>query len=95
MFPGAENWSGAVYFTENLAGADVVFLAEGDAAHLVTKEGYDAPSGGAPHFLQGIKEVIELAPSEIERRFRLPAGGLTRSIISCSRHCNGCASTRW
>ncbi len=53
--------------------ADVVFLAEGDASHLVTKEGYERYRGD-PHFLQGIAEVIELAPDEIERHFRLPRG---------------------
>jgi len=55
--------------------ADVVFLAEGDASHLVAKEGYErCKDPGAPHFLQGIAEVIELAPDEIERRFNLPRG---------------------
>ncbi len=53
--------------------ADVVFLAEGDASHLVTKEGYERCQGD-PHFLQGIAEVIELAPDEIERHFKLPRG---------------------
>jgi electron transfer flavoprotein-quinone oxidoreductase len=53
--------------------ADVVFLAEGDASHLVTKEGYERCKG-EPHFLQGIAEVIEVAPEEIERRFNLPCG---------------------
>ena len=37
------------------------FLAEGDASQLVTKEGYERNvEPGAPHFLQGIKEVIEV-----------------------------------
>jgi electron transfer flavoprotein-quinone oxidoreductase len=55
--------------------ADVVFLAEGDASHLVAKEGYErCKDPGAPHFLQGIAEVIELAPDEIERHFNLPHG---------------------
>ena len=53
--------------------ADVVFLAEGDASHLVAKEGYERCKG-EPHFLQGIAEVIELAPDEIERHFNLPRG---------------------
>src|SRR5207249_10859359 len=53
--------------------ADVVFLAEGDASHLVSKEGYERCKG-EPHFLQGIAEVIELAPDEIERHFNLPRG---------------------
>jgi electron transfer flavoprotein-quinone oxidoreductase len=55
--------------------ADVVFLAEGDASQLVTKEGYERTTEpGAPHFLQGIKEVIELDPEQIERTFNLPRG---------------------
>ncbi len=63
--------------------ADVVFLAEGDASHLVTKEGYErATEPGAPHFLQGIKEVIEMDPAEIERRFGLsPGEGAAYEII--------------
>ncbi len=55
--------------------ADVVFLAEGDASQLVTKEGYERNTEpGTPHFLQGIKEVIEVEPDYIERAFRLPRG---------------------
>jgi len=55
--------------------ADVVFLAEGDASHLVSKEGYErATDPGAPHFLQGIKEVIEVDPEYIEHTFGLPRG---------------------
>jgi alkylation response protein AidB-like acyl-CoA dehydrogenase/flavin-dependent dehydrogenase/electron transfer flavoprotein alpha subunit/electron transfer flavoprotein alpha/beta subunit/ferredoxin-like protein FixX len=51
---------------------DCVFLAEGDAAHLVTKEGYERNrEKGAPHFLQGIKEVIEVDPAFIEKEFGL------------------------
>ena len=59
--------------------ADVVFLAEGDASHLVTQEGYERVSAeeqaeGAPHFLQGVKEVISLAPEVIEERFGMAPG---------------------
>ena len=59
--------------------ADVVFLAEGDASHLVTQEGYERVSaeereGGAPHFLQGVKEVISLDSGLIEERFGLAPG---------------------
>ena len=59
--------------------ADVVFLAEGDASHLVTQEGYERVSPeeqahGAPHFLQGVKEVISLPADEIDRRFGLGEG---------------------
>ena len=64
--------------------ADVVFLAEGDASHLVTQEGYERvgrDAGGeptaesGPHFLQGVKEVVSLPPGVIEERFGLPEGG--------------------
>jgi electron transfer flavoprotein-quinone oxidoreductase len=55
--------------------ANVVFLAEGDASQLVTKEGYERNiEPGAPHFLQGIKEVIEVDPDYIEHTFKLPQG---------------------
>jgi len=64
--------------------ADVVFLAEGDASHLVTQEGYErvgahasgeGEAASGPHFLQGIKEVVSLPPNVIEERFGLSAGG--------------------
>ncbi|HVM62355.1 MAG TPA: acyl-CoA dehydrogenase family protein [Verrucomicrobiae bacterium] len=55
--------------------ADVVFLTEGDASQLVSKEGYErATESGTPHFLQGIKEVIEVDPGYIEHTFALPKG---------------------
>ncbi|MGD1018485.1 MAG: acyl-CoA dehydrogenase family protein [Verrucomicrobiia bacterium] len=55
--------------------ADIVFLAEGDASQLVSKEGYErATDPAAPHFLQGIKEVIEVDPDYIEHTFALPKG---------------------
>ncbi|MFW6198676.1 MAG: FAD-dependent oxidoreductase, partial [Acidobacteriota bacterium] len=59
--------------------ADVVFLAEGDASHLVTQEGYERVTEeehgeGAPHFLQGVKEVVSLPPRAIEERLGLAAG---------------------
>ncbi|MCC6418764.1 MAG: acyl-CoA dehydrogenase family protein [Gemmataceae bacterium] len=55
--------------------ADLVFLAEGDASHLVTREGYErsADPREAPKFLQGIKEVLELPPGAIEQRFGVGA----------------------
>src|SRR6202007_169378 len=51
--------------------ADLVFLAEGDASHLVTREGYERYTDprDAPKFLQGIKEVLELPPRAVEQRF--------------------------
>ena len=39
--------------------SDLVFLAEGDAAHLVSKEGYsNLPAGDKGHYLQGIKKLF-------------------------------------
>ena len=61
---GAMTSRGPVY-------ADVVFLAEGDASHLVTQEGYERAAAHPPRFLQGVKEVLRLPPEVIERRFGL------------------------
>ncbi|HEV3115662.1 MAG TPA: hypothetical protein VGY58_01335, partial [Gemmataceae bacterium] len=55
--------------------ADLVFLAEGDASHLVTREGYERftdPRESAK-FLQGIKQVIDLPPGAIEKLFNVDA----------------------
>jgi len=54
--------------------ADLVFLAEGDASNLVTREGLERKPAGPrglvePSFLQGIKEVVALDPKLIESRF--------------------------
>jgi alkylation response protein AidB-like acyl-CoA dehydrogenase/flavin-dependent dehydrogenase/electron transfer flavoprotein alpha subunit/ferredoxin-like protein FixX len=51
--------------------APLVFLAEGDASYLVTREGYEryADEREAPKFLQGIKQVIDLPPGAIEDVF--------------------------
>src|SRR5262249_4012695 len=54
--------------------APLIFLAEGDAAHLVAKEGYQASGDGAVRFLQGVKEVIPRPAGEIERAFNLAPG---------------------
>jgi electron transfer flavoprotein-quinone oxidoreductase len=53
--------------------ADLVFLAEGDAAHLVSREGYERSSDprDAPRFLYGIKQVFDLPPGQVEERFGL------------------------
>jgi len=50
---------------------DLVFLAEGDASHLVTREGYErfTDQRESPKFLQGIKQIIELPPGAIEDLF--------------------------
>ncbi len=59
--------------------SDLVFLAEGDASHLVSQEGYERISNpqspiSNPHFLQGIREVIPMSPAEIERIYGVGAG---------------------
>ena len=58
--------------------ADLVFLAEGDASQLVSREGLERIAPGAdglarPAFLQGIKEVLALPAEDIEKRFGLGA----------------------
>jgi electron transfer flavoprotein-quinone oxidoreductase len=52
--------------------AHVVFLAEGDASHLVRSEQLERTS--QPHFLQGVKAVLSLSSQEIEKRFSLDPG---------------------
>ncbi len=64
---GCQTERGPVY-------ADCVFLAEGDASHLTTQEGYEQVEDDRPDFLQGIKEVIELPPEVIEERFDVAPG---------------------
>src|SRR5262249_49154385 len=55
--------------------ADLVFLAEGDASHLVTREGYEryTDQREAPKFLQGLKQVVDMPPGAIEEIFRVGA----------------------
>jgi electron transfer flavoprotein-quinone oxidoreductase len=52
--------------------ADLTFIAEGDASHLVRAEQLERAA--EPHFLQGVKAVLSLKPEEIEKRFRLNPG---------------------
>ena len=52
--------------------ADITFIAEGDASHLIRSERLERAA--APHFLQGVKAVLSLKPEEIESRFRLNPG---------------------
>src|SRR4051794_3646761 len=64
--------------------ADLIFLAEGDASHLVTREGYErsADPKDAPRFLQGIKQVLELPPRAIEQRFGVgPEEGVAYEML--------------
>lgn len=52
--------------------ADVVFIAEGDASHLVRAEGLERSA--SPHFMQGVKAVLSLPSQDIEQRFGLKSG---------------------
>jgi electron transfer flavoprotein-quinone oxidoreductase len=64
--------------------ADLVFLAEGDASHLVTREGYERypDQRETPKFLHGIKQVIELPPGAIEEIFRVgPEEGVAYELL--------------
>jgi len=49
--------------------AGVVFIAEGDASHLVRAERLERVP--EPHYLQGVKAVLSLPAEEIDKRFRL------------------------
>jgi electron transfer flavoprotein-quinone oxidoreductase len=62
----------------------LTFLAEGDASHLVAREGYERAAGadGPPKFLHGIKQVIELPPRAIEQRFGvMPKEGVAYEML--------------
>src|SRR5262249_45854135 len=70
---------------------DLVFLAEGDASHLVTREGYErfTDQREVPKFLQGIKQVIDLPPGAIEEIFGVgPEEGVAYEILlrNCTLH---------
>ncbi len=52
--------------------AELTFIAEGDASHLVRSEQLEIKQ--EPHYLQGVKAVLTLEPEEVERRFRLKSG---------------------
>src|SRR5262249_501269 len=64
--------------------ADLVFLAEGDASHLVTREGYERSTDprDAPKFLQGLKQIIEFPPGVIESNFGVgPEDGVAYEML--------------
>ena len=66
---------------------DIVFVAEGDASHLVSKEGFEreavrARKGGQPSFLQGVKEVIELVKAVEGSRDAMQLGSRLASSSS-------------
>ena len=62
---GVETEHGPVY-------SEVVFLAEGDASHLIRRERLERVT--APRFMQGVKAVLSLSPSDIQERFGLSPG---------------------
>lgn len=66
--------------------ADVVFIAEGDAAGLLAREALERVD--RPHYAQGIKAVFSLPPAEIERRFGVGPGEGTAQewILRNGRH---------
>lgn len=71
---------------------DLVYLAEGDASHLVSREGYERlPEGKRqPSFLQGIKQVIQMPAEVVERNFGLkPGEGAACEIILRNARLNG------
>jgi electron transfer flavoprotein-quinone oxidoreductase len=64
--------------------AKLVYLAEGDASHLVTREGYERFSDAreTPKFLQGIKQVIDLEAGAIEEIFGVgPTDGVAYEML--------------
>lgn len=62
---GVETEHGPVY-------AEVVFIAEGDASHLIRRERLERI--GAPRFMQGVKAVFNLPSAVIDERFGLAPG---------------------
>jgi electron transfer flavoprotein-quinone oxidoreductase len=56
--------------------ASLVFLAEGDAAHLVSREGLERSPDprDAPHFLLGMQVDVDLSPGAVEERFGVGPG---------------------
>ncbi len=67
---------------------DLVFLAEGDAGHLVSREGLDRSSDprDVPAFLYGLQQVIDLPPGAIEEIFRVgPEQGVAHDLLLSNR----------
>ncbi len=54
---------------------DLLFLAEGDAGHLVSREGLDRSSDprDMPTFLYCLQQVVDLPPGAVEECFRVGA----------------------
>ncbi len=63
---------------------DLVFLAEGDAGHLVSREGLDRSSDPrhTPAFLYSLQQVIDLPPGAVEECFRVgPEQGVAHDLL--------------
>ena len=61
-----------VHTNHGPAYAEVVFLAEGDASHLIRYENLERVD--RPGFMQGVKAVYSMPEGAIEERFRVGAG---------------------
>jgi electron transfer flavoprotein-quinone oxidoreductase len=74
--------------SDGLISSDLIFLAEGDAGHLVSREGYDRSSDprDAPAFLYCLQQVIDLPPGAIEERFQVgPDEGIAYDLLLRNR----------
>ncbi|HEY7152930.1 MAG TPA: FAD-dependent oxidoreductase, partial [Gemmataceae bacterium] len=63
---------------------DLVFLAEGDAGYLVSREGYDrsVDPRDAPAFLYGLQQSIDLPMGAVEECFRVgPEQGVAYEVL--------------
>ena len=64
--------------------SDLLFLAEGDAGHLVSREGFDRSGNPRenPAFLYGLQQVFDLPPGVIEECFRVgPEQGVAYDFL--------------
>jgi flavin-dependent dehydrogenase len=74
---GVSTSRGALY-------ADLIFLAEGDAGQLVSREGFDrfGTARESPTFLYGLQQVFDLPPGAIEESFRVgPEQGVAYDLL--------------
>lgn len=78
---GVSTSRGALY-------GDLVFLAEGDAGHLLSREGLDrfGSARESPTFLYGLQQVFDLPPGAIEETFRVgPEQGVAYGLLLRNR----------
>ena len=74
---GVSTSRGALY-------GDLVFLAEGDTGHLVSREGFDRFGSvrESPAFLYSLQQVFDLPPGAIEESFRVgPEQGVAYDLL--------------